>query len=583
VRTAKVLLLFPPQFVLFSPYLSVPSLTAYLRAHGCEVHQRDLNAEVNRIFLGRPFLERMAARVTGNLTEMERESKAARERGEEGRREALRTAAEAAPLVLREIDGALRGIRDPVAFYDLQRLQENFRILSRAYDLISAAHFPTEVGYDFRMRFSPLSTADIHEAIAHETENPFVSIYREAILPEILEEGYDLIGLSVCYESQIIPAFTLARLLKEEAPEVHITMGGAMVTKIAGRLMESGQFFDFVDSGVLYEGENPLLELVGALEHREGLARVRNLLYRKKGGIAAHTPFAIEDVSRLPTPTFDGFPLEDYLAPEPILPLLASRGCYWNRCAFCTHSHSYQFRYRPRPKARLVEDLDALSRRYGARFFFFPDESVSLRQLEIIAAYGSARNRAIRWFCDVRFEDGLTAEFLGRLHEGGCRFLIFGLESACQRVLDLMEKGIRVEAAERILSDCKHAGIATAVLFFTGFPTETKAEAYRTFEFIQRNRDCIDQYGNCAFSLQGGSKVFRDPRRYEVTEITRNPDEDLSETYEYSVQRGLSAAAARQIAEAISRRRQADPKYGLNLSREITLLYETRRETCPPA
>ena len=59
----KVMLLFPPNWTPSMPHLSLPTLTAYLRMHGIEVIQRDLNAEVFDEILTRKYMKNALARL----------------------------------------------------------------------------------------------------------------------------------------------------------------------------------------------------------------------------------------------------------------------------------------------------------------------------------------------------------------------------------------------------------------------------------------------------------------------------------------------------------------------------------------
>jgi len=59
----KVMLLFPPNWNPAMPHLALPTLTAFLRGHGVEVIQRDLNIEVFDEVLTRHHLERALAQL----------------------------------------------------------------------------------------------------------------------------------------------------------------------------------------------------------------------------------------------------------------------------------------------------------------------------------------------------------------------------------------------------------------------------------------------------------------------------------------------------------------------------------------
>ena len=114
----KVALVFPPQGHFTQPYLSLPSLAAYLRAHGPErgieqVWQLDENIEAYDRFLTRERLERSLERI-GAEEELERLD--ARPRlgfSDMERFQVLSEIALAGPEVARTIDEAKRVLRSP--------------------------------------------------------------------------------------------------------------------------------------------------------------------------------------------------------------------------------------------------------------------------------------------------------------------------------------------------------------------------------------------------------------------------------------------------------------------------------------
>src|SRR5690242_11111865 len=59
----KVFLAFPPNWTPSMPHLALPTLTAYLRGHGVDVTQRDLNIETFNEVLTRRFLEQSLTRL----------------------------------------------------------------------------------------------------------------------------------------------------------------------------------------------------------------------------------------------------------------------------------------------------------------------------------------------------------------------------------------------------------------------------------------------------------------------------------------------------------------------------------------
>jgi hypothetical protein len=62
-----VVLLFPPYWTPAMPHLALPALSSYLRSHGVEVIQRDLNLEVFESVLTREYIEQSIALLRRRL------------------------------------------------------------------------------------------------------------------------------------------------------------------------------------------------------------------------------------------------------------------------------------------------------------------------------------------------------------------------------------------------------------------------------------------------------------------------------------------------------------------------------------
>jgi len=326
-----------------------------------------------------------------------------------------------------------------------------------------------------------------------------------------------------------------------------------MLSALHGKHFDPG-FFSILDSITFFEGERPFLELLRALENGGDAGRVPNLIVSRNGKVVT-TPIepSIAEVDSLPTPDFAGLPMDRYLSPEPILPLASSRGCYWRQCTFCTRQHLLDT-YRKRSVHKVLQDLQTLQSRCGCRTFFFVDECISPAMLNALADQILEKKIHISWSCYARFErQFLELSFCRKLAQSGLRMLYFGLESACQRILDLMKKGTDKEAMQRILENTSRAGIMSMILYFVGFPTETRQEALESMEFILRNQDHIRYALAGQFMLEEHSPIFRHPDAFGITEITPLSDaSDLGIIYNYQTNRGMSAKEAEQVKELVN-------------------------------
>src|SRR5581483_10724562 len=79
-----------------------------------------------------------------------------------------------------------------------------------------------------------------------------------------------------------------------------------------------------------------------------------------------------------------------------------------------------------------------------------------------------------------RLDNDLSGSILKKLARAGCISLAFGMESASQRVTDLMRKEVDVSAYERIIKDSSAAGIENVCCVIVGFPGETWIDFFKT-------------------------------------------------------------------------------------------------------
>lgn len=85
---------------------------------------------------------------------------------------------------------------------------------------------------------------------------------------------------------------------------------------------------------------------------------------------------------------------------------------------------------------------------------------------------------------DIRFEKGFTSELCNKIYNSGFRVFYIGMESANNRVLSFMNKGIDKDSILNIISNSSSAGIWNHVFYFLGFPTETETEAEETLDIL---------------------------------------------------------------------------------------------------
>jgi anaerobic magnesium-protoporphyrin IX monomethyl ester cyclase len=432
----------------------------------------------------------------------------------------LAKAALKAPIVIPEIGGAIKQLQNPKCFQDLSVLNDTNRSIHEAIEILSAGWFPHR--FSLSRPISPAfdTLSHILNRVKDRKGNPYGEFYVTRLVPRLKDFLPCAIGISLTYPSQVIPAMTLAALLKDRMPDVPVIFGGNMVSTWYDTLEDCADLFDWCDFLIAFEGESSLHRLLSTLNQGGSLHRVPNLVYRFQGKVRKN-PVILEELDILPTPDYRGLPLDLYLAPEIVFSLYSSRGCYWSKCRFCAVSPAMRKGHRVRSPERVHADIVTLHQRHQGKFITFVDDCIPPASLSSLATLLKEKGPKIYWQGEVRFEPALTRRLLQRMREAGCLNLIFGLESYVPRVLALMNKGTSREEIDRIISDCRQLGLAFNLQFFFGFPGEEPEEAELTAKFIQAQAHGAATFSFGIFELQRGSQVEKNPEEYALSFVNR--------------------------------------------------------------
>lgn len=536
----KVILVFPPQFDPTIPNLALPCLTAVLRAAGHQVIQKDLNVESYDRLLSVGELERSYGKILAGYDTLQFLTPDIPPVKELARQKVW---------LAGQVENAKRVWRDTRDFYDYRRFTWSKQLLEEGLAFVSLPYYRTRLSLTrYEMYYSPDSTGQILQAVRDPSMNLYLDYYSRYVIPEFIQVAPQVVGISIACQNQVIPGLTLAYRLKQVMPGVHIVIGGIHFTNLRDNLSRNFELFSLFDSVVLFEGETALTRLVDCLEKGESLRDVPNLIYRDGAEIVANDGLHIENINELPTPSFEGLPLERYFSPRPVLMIYASRGCYWGRCAFCNHSDYSGNRYRLRSPEKVREDIEILMQKHGCNTFGLADLAVSPAALARLAALITEAGLQINWFCMTRPERKLDKQLCEVLAKSGCVMLLMGLEAGSDRVLSRMDKGTDTQMIGRVLAASYKAGIANFVSCIFGFPTETRAEAGETIRLLRRNLRFIISVTVQSFFLERNSRVYREPEDYNVVEIVENEARDLSWGFGYRTGEGMTPKEAAGLA-----------------------------------
>ncbi|MGH7205429.1 MAG: B12-binding domain-containing radical SAM protein [Nitrospiraceae bacterium] len=578
-RKTKVLLIFPPDWYPSEPYLSLPTLTAVLRAAGHQVVQKDVNLEMYDWYFSEDFLRRVLKKVPQQLDRLRKISKKRElEEWETDLQLALCDVTRDRIAELTEKAETAKRIVRSQEFYQTDKLEWAINVFREVTATISLVYAPARIcmpPMETDLSYKIFMSSDVLDAVQDTQVNVYRDVFDHILRPAIEAERPDVIGISIVLQQQLFSSMTFCALIKEQFPNIHVTIGGNTVTRLRDVLPEKSNLFALFDSAVIYEGETAFLQLVEAVGAGRDLAEIPNLIYRSASGIHTSPLTYAEDMASLPPPDFTGLPLEKYFIPDRILPYLATRGCYWGRCEFCDHGEGYTAGYRTKKIDQIIEEIRQLRDTYQTKHFHFTDESYPPALFRKLTQKLVETNLGIAWTTHMRFEKSLLEDEVWKdAKASGCKYLHMGYESGNERVLKLMDKATTTDVIRKSLELSAGAGIWNHVMGFFGFPGERREDALDSIRFLEDNKELVHSIGFGTFDLSKHTPVAKNPDKFGVTPY-KNPDWDLALDYYYTVNEGLSVEEAERVFEEFEQHHY--PGWDLKIFiREYIFLYVAR-------
>ncbi|MCA9320647.1 MAG: cobalamin-dependent protein [Planctomycetes bacterium] len=334
------------------------------------------------------------------------------------------------------------------------------------------------------------------------------NVTREEVKRRILDFKTDLVGVTA-----MTPTFRgaqeAARIGKECGCQTVI--GGVHMALFARETLS----YDYIDFGVIGEGEEPIVALCKALESGESYEGLPGLAYKTKDGEVVVGPSVlVQDLDTLPFPAFDLLPMDRYssiIGLNPVTTMMGSRGCPY-LCGFCYKTPSDR-KYRRRSAKNIVDEIVHVKENYGVREVMFYDDLMPPNYIEELCNEILSRGVKIAWEVPQRV-NLVNPELLALMRKAGCRMLRYGVEQGDEDMMQIVEKRISKDQVKKVFKWTHDAGIHTFAYFIVGYVGETPATMRATIDLAKE----------------------LDPRYVMFTKATPLPDTPL---FEDAVKAGL--------------------------------------------
>jgi len=150
----------------------------------------------------------------------------------------------------------------------------------------------------------------------------------------------------------------------------------------------------------------------------------------------------------------------------------------------------------------------------------FEDDLLTLNHKHVSAICNEiiARGLKFNWSAFSRV-DTVNPEILRKMRGAGCTWVLYGVESGNQEILDTIKKKITLEKVRESVRMAYDAGISVQASFIVGLPGETKETLQQSLQFA---RGLGASYGFHVLSPFPGTEVRERAREYGIEILTND-------------------------------------------------------------
>ena len=300
----------------------------------------------------------------------------------------------------------------------------------------------------------------------------------------IYDDGFNYLT-KMCLTNMREAAFEMMKFAKQKGCTVIVSSSDA--TDHFEQYLSEGA--DYV---ILGEAENTLAELVNAVEQKQtDLLSLPGLAYQQKGAVIKTVRRNVmRDLDELPFPAWDIIDMEPYrktwLKHKGYfsLNMATTRGCPF-KCNWCAKP-IYGNRYNSRSPQHVVKELKMLREKFAFDHIWFCDDIFGLKPGWVHEFAGLVEKEQLKFKFKIQARADLLLQddYVQDLARAGCENIWMGAESGSQKILDAMDKGVKVEQIYEASYLLRKNKIHPSFFIQFGYPGETKEDIVKTIDMI---------------------------------------------------------------------------------------------------
>ena len=287
----------------------------------------------------------------------------------------------------------------------------------------------------------------------------------------------DIVATSGFATCNVYVAARTLETAKKLNPEIITVAGGQHFSATAQESLEKYPEIDVIVRG---EGEETMVELSKAVEKNLNFSGIFGISYRNQKKISHnHSRPLIGNLDSLPFPAYHF--VKDYVHRYHFTMMAgskarygmveASRGCS-HHCTFCSQWKHWQGSCRHKSVKRVADEIEFLYNNYGSRLLWLTDDNFGLgNRMKNLCDELIKRGFSddITYFMQARCDDVvLNQHLLSKMNRAGINWLLLGVESHSQNILERFRKGTKPEEAVTAVRFLKKNSIFCQATYIIG-------------------------------------------------------------------------------------------------------------------
>lgn len=298
----------------------------------------------------------------------------------------------------------------------------------------------------------------------------------------------DVIGISVMFTAYYQDALKLSKKIKNNFPNIKIVLGGAHISIDPDTCIKN----NFIDFAIFGEGEKTFEHLLKEINNKKCFSKINGLIYHQGKQVKKNPPRElIRNIDDIPFPDWSLLNLKRYKFDDgfqmrsPCFIVETSRGCP-NHCVYCSAFAVWQHHWRGRSPKNVVDEIEILVKKFGAKEIAFFDDTMSLDKTRMIGICNELINRKIniKWSTPNGIAHWtIDKPLLKLMKKAGCYKITFGIESGDPSMRRWIGKPYSLNEAKELTQYANKLGFWTNATNIIGFPYETIEQIQQTLNY----------------------------------------------------------------------------------------------------